>query len=311
VRQGYYDGSRLAVNAQGGDVKRIRHFLKSLLLAQLMLGVAAAQALTVKDDLNRVVRFERSPLRVVSMLPSLTESVCALKQCHRLIGVDRYSNFPVSVKKLLQLGGGLDPNIEAIVALKPDVVLMAGSSKGYARLAELGVRVVLLEPKNQADVLRSLQVLGDLFEIPAKQGAQAVWAEIEQGIRAAAKTVPNHLKSKTVYFEAGAPYAAGEASFVGELLTALGLNNIVPASMGPFPALNSEFVVVANPSVIMLGETGLKELAGRPGWSKLSAIRERRVCSFSAAERDMLVRPGPRMVQGAQIMVECLKKLRR
>jgi iron complex transport system substrate-binding protein len=123
--------------------------------------------------------------------------------------------------------------------------------------------------------------------------------------------VPNHLKGNTVYFEAGAPYAAGEASFVGELLTALGLNNIVPASMGPFPALNPEFVVAANPSVIMLGETGLKELAGRPGWSKLSAIRERRVCSFSAAERDMLVRPGPRMVLGAQIMAECLKKLRR
>jgi iron complex transport system substrate-binding protein len=292
-------------------VKRTRYLLKSLLLAQLMLGVAAAQALTVKDDLNRVVRFERSPLRVVSMLPSLTESVCALKQCHRLVGVDRYSNFPASVKSLPQLGGGLDPNIEAIVALKPDVVLMAGSSKGYTRLAELGVRVVLLEPKNQADVLRSLQVLGDLFEIPAKQGAQAVWAEIEQGIRAAAQSMPNHLKGGTVYFEAGAPYAAGEASFVGEMLMALGLKNSVPAIMGPFPALNPEFVVAANPSIIMLGEAGLKELAGRPGWSKLTAIRERRVCSFSSDERDRLVRPGPRMVQGAQLMVECLKKLPR
>ncbi len=281
------------------------------MLTTLLFAAAGAHAMTVKDDLNRTIQFDRAPQRVVSMLPSLTETVCALKQCHRLVGVDRYSNFPASVKKLPQLGGGLDPNIEAIVALKPDVVLIAGSSKGYARLTELGVRVVLLEPKNQSDVLRSLQVMGDLFEIPPKQGALAVWAELQQGIQAAAKSLPAHLLGSSVYFEAGAPYAAGEASFVGELLTALGLKNIVPASMGPFPALNPEFVVAANPSVMMLGETSLKELAGRPGWSRLTAIRERRVCSFSSDERDMLVRPGPRMVQGAQTMVGCLQKIAR
>jgi iron complex transport system substrate-binding protein len=284
---------------------------RAALLAALLFATTSAQAITVKDDLNRTVQFDRAPQRVVSMLPSLTETVCALKQCHRLVGVDRYSNFPASVKKLPQLGGGLDPNIEAIVALKPDVVLMAGSSKGYARLIELGVRVVLLEPKNQADVLRSLQVMGDLFDIPPKQGALAVWAELQQGIQTASKLLPAPMLGSSVYFEAGAPYAAGEASFVGELMTALGLKNIVPASMGPFPALNPEFVVAANPSVIMLGETSLKELAGRPGWRRLTAIREQRVCSFSSEERDMLVRPGPRMVQGAQLMVSCIKKIAR
>jgi iron complex transport system substrate-binding protein len=73
--------------------------------------------------------------------------VCELGQCHRLVGVDRYSNFPAIVQKLPQLGGGVDPNIEAIVALKPDVVLLAISSRAGDRLQALGIKVIALEPK--------------------------------------------------------------------------------------------------------------------------------------------------------------------
>lgn len=277
-------------------------FLFSLFFAM------SVQALTVNDSMNRKVHFERSPQRVISMLPSLTESVCALGQCDRLIGVDRYSNYPLAVKKLPQLGGGLDPNIEAIVALRPDVVLMAESSKGHARLSELGIKVLLLEPKNQADVLRSLHVLSDLFEIPLKQGALKVWSDLQLGVQSAAKELRSDRLGKTVYFEAGAPYAAGEASFVGELFKAIGVKNIVPASMGPFPALNPEFVVSANPAIIMLSELSQKDLATRPGWGNMRAIRERQICAFNDDERDILVRPGPRMVQAVQMMVKCLNK---
>jgi iron complex transport system substrate-binding protein len=278
-----------------------------LVVCALAFGLNA-QALTVTGDNNRSVLFDRSPQRVVSLLPSLTESICALGQCQRLIGVDRYSNFPASVKKLPQLGGGLDPNLEAIVALRPDVVLMAGSSKGYARLESLGIKVLLLEPRTSADVLRSLQVLGELFELPPPLGAQRVWNDIQIGIQTAAKTLRTQMRGSTVYFDAGAPYAAGEASFVGELLSSVGARNIVPASMGAFPALNPEFVVAANPSVIMLSEMNQKELLARPGWGNLRAIREQRICAFNPNEQDILMRPGPRMAQAAQLMVACLNK---
>jgi iron complex transport system substrate-binding protein len=284
------------------------HFFKNLLSLFVLLFTMNAQALEVKDGRNREVYFEKPPQRVISMLPSLTESVCALGQCARLIGVDRYSNYPIEVKKLPQLGGGLDPNIEAIVALRPDVVLMAESSKGHARLSELGIKVLLLEPKNQADVLHSLNVLGYLFQISPKLGALKVWGEIQSGVTLAAKGLHSTMRGSTVYFEAGAPYAAGEASFVGELFKAIGVKNIVPASMGAFPALNPEFVVAANPTVMMLSEISQKELITRPGWGNMRAILERRVCAFSEDERDVLVRPGPRMVQAVQMMVACLNK---
>ena len=99
-------------------------------LGLLMAGLARAQPVHIKDDKGREVSLPRPPQRIVSLLPSLTESVCELEQCHRLVGVDRYSNWPEAViSKLPKVGGGLDPSIEAVVALKPDVVLMSVSSR--------------------------------------------------------------------------------------------------------------------------------------------------------------------------------------
>ena len=93
-------------------------------LALWALG-GVAQAVTVLDDRQQTIQIAQAPQRIVSLLPSLTETVCTLGACQRLVGVDRYSNWPEAViAKLPKVGGGLDPSIEAIVALKPDVVLM-------------------------------------------------------------------------------------------------------------------------------------------------------------------------------------------
>ena len=116
-----------------------------------------AQALQVTDDRGVTVTFAQSPQRIVSLLPSLTETVCELGQCQRLIGVDRYSNYPTSVLALPKTGGGLDPNIEAVVALRPDAVLLSVSSRASERLEALGLKVVALEPKTHADVRRVLE----------------------------------------------------------------------------------------------------------------------------------------------------------
>ena len=273
--------------------------------------LAVAQAasppglITVTDDRGLRVEFVRSPQRIVSLLPSLTETVCALGQCQRLVGVDRYSNFPKSVRALPKVGGGLDPNIEAIVALKPDVVLMATSSRGAERLRSLGLVVVELEPKTHADVRRVIEVLGAMLAVP---DAQRLWWEIEMAMLAATASVPKATQNAKVYFEvSSAPYAAGEASFIGETLTRLGVKNIIPASLGPFPKINPEFVVRANPDFIMVGDQSYAGMQGRPGWSALRAIKEQRVCIFSATESDSLVRPGPRMAEGARRMALCLK----
>lgn len=279
----------------------------TLLGAVCLLGAMAAlpaHALQLTDDRGVVVTFAQPPQRIVSLLPSLTETVCELGQCQRLVGVDRYSNFPASVRALPQMGGGLDPSIEAIVALKPDVVLMATSARASERLQALGVKVVALEPKTHADVRRVLEKVGQLLGV---DDAQRVWRVIDAGVMAAAQSVPAAARGTRVYFEVNsAPYAAGEASFIGETLSRLGASNIVPVSLGPFPQLNPEYVVRANPDLIMVGDSNYIGLEQRPGWSGMRALRERRLCVFTPEDSDMLVRPGPRMAEGARIMARCL-----
>ena len=273
-----------------------------------LAALAPAHALQLTDDRGVSLTFAQSPQRIVSLLPSLTESICAMDQCQRLVGVDRYSTYPVSVRRLPVLGGGLDPNIEGIVALRPDVVVLATSSRASQRLESLGIKVVALEPKSHADVRRVLKKLGVLLEVPKEVGAERLWRVIDSGVSAASQSLSPQARNSRVYFEVNrGPYAAGESSFIGETLTRLGVKNVVPASLGPFPRLNPEFVVRANPDVIMVGSRNAQAMQSYPGWTSIKAIRENRICVFTPEESDVLVRPGPRMAEAARIMARCLE----
>ena len=272
--------------------------------AGLLCALPVHAALQITDDTGAVVNFERSPQRIVSLLPSLAETVCELGQCERLVGVDRYTNWPASVKALPQVGGGLDPNIEQIVALRPDVVLMAVSSRAGERLRALGLKVVALEPKTHADVQRVMLKIGQLLEVP---DAQRIWRAIDAAVMAAAQSIPANARGARVYFEVNqGPYAAGESSFIGETLTRLGAKNTVPAALGPFPKLNPEFIVRADPDLIMVGQRSAEGMAQRPGWASMRAMREQRLCVFPTEQSDALIRPGPRMAEGARLMARCL-----
>ena len=267
---------------------------------------APALALQLTDDRGVTVTLAASPLRIVSLLPSLTETVCELGQCPRLVGVDRFSNWPASIAALPRVGGGLDPNIEAVAALKPDLVLLATSTRAAARLEALGIKVLALEPRNMADVRRVLDLVGRALGLPPAD-AQRVWLRIETSLGTIAQSIPPRSRGARVYFEVGSgPYAASEASFIGEMLQRLGSRSIVPADLGPFPRLNPEFVVKADPDVIMIGDELFTGLAGRPGWAALRAVREQRVCVFAPAQADILVRAGPRLAEAARLMAGCL-----
>jgi iron complex transport system substrate-binding protein len=244
--------------------------------------------------------------RIVSLLPSLTETVCALGACNRLVGVDRYSNWPESIAQLPRMGGGIDPNIESIVALKPDLVLMAGSARGAERLRSLGLTVLTLEPKNYADVQNALGVVAKAIGVPSKD-SDRVWRDMNAQVAEISISMPQYTKAQRVYFEVSpVPFGASESSFIGETLQRLGAKNILPQAMGLFPQVSPEFVVRAQPDIIMVGDSNLSDMQARPGWANLLAMRNGRVCTFSPKESDVLVRPGPRMVEAARLMSQCL-----
>jgi iron complex transport system substrate-binding protein len=283
-------------------------FLGGMICCFLSGLLQPAHAVTVLDDRQQKVQIAQAPQRIVSLLPSLTETVCALNQCHKLVGLDRYSNWPESVKSVPRVGGGLDPNLESIVALKPDLVLAAGSTRGADRLQALGLNVLRLEPRNHADALRVWLTVAQALHVPVAD-SDRVWQGIQAGVQAAVQSLSPAARQQRVYFEVSpAPYGASESSFMGETLSRMGVANILPASMGPFPQVNPEWVVQARPDVIMVGDSSRTSMLQRPGWSRLRAMQGQRLCVFKPDESDMLVRAGPRMAEGSKLMANCLNR---
>jgi iron complex transport system substrate-binding protein len=277
-----------------------------LALATLFIMTSTAHAVVLRDDRQIEVTIAKPPQRIVSLLPSLTETVCALGQCEKLVGVDRYSNWPESIAKLPRMGGGIDPNIESVVAAKPDLVLMATSARGAERFTSLGLTVLALEPRSHADVQRVMRIVAQALDVPVVE-SDRVWRHIDAAVNAAAQSIPAQVKGQRVYFEVSrAPYGASESSFIGETLQRLGARNILPASLGPFPKINPEFVVRAQPDLIMVGDSNFADMAARPGWQNMRAMRTQRVCHFKSEESDVLVRAGPRMAEAARLMAKCL-----
>ncbi|WP_397391348.1 ABC transporter substrate-binding protein [Polynucleobacter sp.] len=286
---------------------RSRYLIVGALLFLLGFSLAVfAAPVSVTDDRGVVVVFDKPPQRIVSLLPSLTESVCALGKCSALVGVDRFSNWPKSIQDLPKLGGMGEINIERIVQLKPDVVLLEKASPVITRLNGLGINTFVLDVKSMSDEERALQKL-DLVLGTSESGR--VWNQIQKEILRANKQLSTKGESIRVYFEVNpAPFAAGSTSFIGEILTQLDLVNIIPKSLGPFPKINPEFVVQAKPDVILPTESTAADIQKRPGWNSIPAVSKNRICVFTGQQNDVLVRPGPRMGEAALIISACIQE---
>ncbi len=289
-----------------GDLEWLR--VGVLVAGMAMAALAhAGSAIQVSDDRGVVVSLSAPPQRIVTLLPSLTETVCELGACARIVGTDRYSNFPAAIAKVSKTGGLDDANVELIAALKPDLVLLALSSRVTERLEALGIKVVALEPRTYADVQRVAGKVAQALGLGADAG-ERLWRGMEAQVNAAAREVPARARGLSVYYEVdSAPYAAGESSFIGQTLSRLGVVNIVPAKLGPFPKLNPEYVVRADPQVIMVSAKSAVSLPARPGWNRIRAVKNRQLCAFTAEQGDVLSRPGPRMGEAARIMAACLR----
>jgi len=280
-----------------------KNLLLSIAVCFSFIGTSASANIVIKDDRGIEVRLTNPAQRVVSMLPSLTESVCALGKCSTLVGVDRFSNWPKSIDALPRLGGIADANIEGIVRLKPDLVMLEKSSPLISRLQSLGIPAMAFDVQSMADVQRTLRQLDTVL---GSTESGAVWDRIQLEIARANRALSPSQKAARIYFEVNAaPFAAGKTSFIGELIDRLGMQNIATEKMGAFPKINPEFVVQSKPDLIMTTEASPKQLAQRPGWKSIPAIQGNQICLFSAAQADVLVRPGPRMGEAAALIADC------
>jgi len=270
-------------------------------------GASTGTPYTVTDMRGRQVRLERVPQRIVSLLPSLTESLCALDACERIVGVDEFSNHPARVAALPKLGHTFAPLVEATVRLRPDVVLMAYSAPVIAQLERFGIPVLALDANDMAQLEQVLHKLDQLLQVQRANALLArMQAEVDQQAKALAALTPAGQK---VYFEVDAtPYAAGPDSFIGQLLQRLGARNVVPPNLGPFPRITPEYVLRQQPELIIhTPQTPSASFATRPGWSRMPAVRSGRICALDLVETDVVSRPGPRLGEAARALARCLE----
>lgn len=284
-------------------------WLLALVVTRITAAVAAAP-IVLFDAAHREHVFERPPQRIASLLPSLTETVCVLQACDRLVVVDRYSNWPKGVARLPKAGGLEDADVEQIVRAHPDVVLLTHAPSLEERLRSLGLVVFELDTATYADIGRNISTIGALLGVPDR--AARLNRKIARAVEVITLATRKRLGGRTplVYFEVDpTPYGAGPESFIGEMLRLAGARNIISPDLGPFPKLNPEYVVRANPEIIFVSPAAAPDLAQRPGWNRIRAVREGRICSFPPEVRDTIVRPGPRVAEGLEALSECLVRV--
>lgn len=276
-----------------------------LAVLSVLLALAFAFPLTLTDDLGRTVTVKAPPKHIVTMLPSVTETVCTLGACDRIVATDNYSDWPERVKALPKVGGLYNPNPELIVSLKPDLVLVSKYGRLYETLERAGLTVYAVRTETYEDIFRTTRTLGKLLGLEGQ--AERVVAQIQREVyqeesRAAkAKTRPR------VYYEIDpTPYTVGPDSFIGVLIQKARGVNIIPKELGLFPKIAPEFVVEKNPEVIVATYPGaLETIRNRPGWQRVSAVQTGRICVFTGGQDSLLSRPGPRVAQGLKLLVDC------
>ncbi len=280
----------------------------AFLLLALQTALATAYPLVVRDDLGRSVRLEHAPRRIVAMIPSHTETVCALGACDLLVGVDGFSDWPAEVASLPHLGSAFDPDLEALVALEPDLVLTDEYSALADSLRHLGIPVYAGTPQTYEETLAFFTTLGHMLD--RASAAAVVRGRVEGEVRAVREMTAG-LPRPSVFVEIDpTPYSVGPGSFLGTLLAMAGGDTIVPASMGDYPQLDPEFVIAQDPEVVLLADApygqSVAAATARPGWSGLRATREGRVVALDTTEVDVLSRAGPRMGEAVRLLARVL-----
>jgi ABC-type Fe3+-hydroxamate transport system substrate-binding protein len=264
-------------------------------LLVLVLSIACAAPETEpKQDAGRAGR-------VVTLAPNLTEIVAAVGAESRLVGTDDFSNFPPSVRRLPKVGG-VTPSLEAIVALRPDLVIAPASTTAPAldrALAGLDVAMIRVRTERLDDVAVAMADLG------RRLGAEAGGREAAKTLNAAIAHARRERSPKRRLLVVVWPdplYVAARETFADDLLALCGAENAVPPAVRGWPQYSLEAVVAADPDAVILFGRGAAGASPRdfvrrdPRWARLRAVRDG---SVFVVDEDRFSRPGPRLPEAA------------
>jgi iron complex transport system substrate-binding protein len=276
-----------------------------LLFGGILCG--ATEAAIVPDMLGRSVAIPDRPLRIVSLAPSITETIYALGRGEWLVGVTAICDYPAPARALPKVGGIAAPNLEQIVRLRPDVVF--ATAEGNARdlldqLERLGLATFALRPDSYGGVLASMRAVGRA--VAADQAARRVVDDVGSSVRTVQASVGGHSRPRVLYLIWTDPLiAAGAGTYLDDLLVLAGGRNIVRQRTGAYPRLNWEQVVGGVPEVILLAdhrEDSERAATGRgdmpPDWKTWQVVPAIRTGRVLPVPSNTILRPGPRVGEG-------------
>lgn len=263
-------------------------------------GTAAAFPASITDFQNRSVAISKRPERIVSIGPSNTEFLFALGVGDRVVGTDDFSDEPAAAKTKEHVGG-VKVSLEKVVSLKPDLIITVKFSDGTIEaLSQLNAAVLVVDPQGAADVARSATLIGQAVGADGAKLARDIQTQLD-AVKAKTDTAP---KAKVFHeVDASDPakiYTVGPGSFIDDLIKIAGGTNVFASAKTAYPTVSGEEIIRTDPDVIVLGDalygTSVDSVTSRPGWSGLSAVKNKRVY----AGLSLFSRPGPRLGLAAQ-----------
>ena len=254
------------------------------------------------------------PVRIVSLSPAMTETLYSLGLGGRIVGVTNVCDRPAEARNKQKIGGMANPSLEAIVALKPDLVVMAreGNPKGLVeRLGGLGIKTYVFNAARLDELPVTFRKMGESLGV--KDSAERLARRIETAIKAPRGQKPYHgfLGGKKALFVIWSEplIVAGSGTIIDDAMSISGLSNIAADAKSPYPVISLETVIGRSPDLIIIGASG-NEMKNIPGTAKLlkrlgmlEAVRKGRVCYVS----DHLYRPGPGIPEGIAELEQCMK----
>ena len=268
---------------------------------------AKPTALTITDDAARQVTIAKPPTRIVSIAPSNTEILFALGLADRIVAVDQFSNYPPEAKQKPNVGSYMKPNLEALVAANPDLVVATAihAKTVIPELEARNITVVAIDPKTIDDTYSRIQLLGKITGQDAQ--AERIVGEMRERMNATMAKVKDAPKRR-VFFELSPElYTAGPGTFVHDLIERSAGVNVAADAGQQWPQLSQEVLVQKDPEIILLadevaGESPAKVKA-RPAWEKIAAVRGDRIV---AIDPDIANRPGPRLADGLEAVARAV-----
>ncbi|MGQ0812245.1 MAG: ABC transporter substrate-binding protein [Nitrospiraceae bacterium] len=264
---------------------------------------------TFVDDLGRKIYLAKAPTRIVSLAPSVTEILFAIDMGEQIVGVTPYCDYPADAKAKPKVGY-VHPNIESIVALQPDLVLAPREfmrADVLGKLEQLKIATFILEAKNVEDIPIHIQTLGRMLDrlSLADQIAMQLRQQLAE-LRARTEGLP---RPRVLYVLNSQPLiTVGPGSFIHQLIDLAGGANVAARAKAPYPRLNMEEVIKEDPELIVFPtgsaegiSTGEQQLWER--WQTITAVKHKR---FHRVPSDLLNRPGPRIVEGLNILTRIL-----